>query len=135
VCLAVHGCTDVDGGAVELSWKLRPTDNTSCGDDETCCEASSVGRMRLTWDVGGQIGFDSWPCEDNRAVTGFSIPAGEAILFVAPECTSGLAATEDTYESPAPLVRDVAVGDVVSLNAVVVQVQIGACELQPCICR
>jgi hypothetical protein len=90
--------------------------------------------MRLTWDVGGQIGFDSWQCEDNRAVTGFSVPPGEALLFVTPECATG-PASEDTYEAPAPLVRDVAVGDVVSLNAVVVQVQIGGCESQPCICR
>lgn len=86
------------------------------------------------WEVEATTGFDAWPCEDNRAVTGFDVPPGEAQLWVVPECAGGPAAAE-TYEAPAPLVRTLTTGEVVSLNAVLVQVQISDCALQPCICR
>ena len=77
---------------------------------------------------------EAWPCSDNRAVTAFDLPAGDAALWVVPECESGPAA-QDTYEAPAPVVRTLVVGDVVSLDAVVVQVQIASCTVQPCICQ
>ena len=32
LCLAVHGCTQADGGAVELSWALRSTQEAQAGD-------------------------------------------------------------------------------------------------------
>ena len=86
------------------------------------------------WDVGGNAGSESWPCTDNRAVTEFDLPAGDATLWVVPECASG-PASEITYEAPAPVVRTLVVGEVVSLDAVVLQVQIAGCESQPCICR
>jgi hypothetical protein len=90
--------------------------------------------MRLAWDVDGVQGSDAWRCEDNRAVTGFVVPPGEASLWVVPECAGG-PASSDTFEAPPPVVRTLVAGDVVSLNAVVVQVQLGDCTLQACICQ
>ena len=114
---------------------LRPSngDESACS-DQSCCQTSRVEQMRLMWDVGGVTGSDAWQCEDNRAVTGFDLPAGEASLWVVPECAGGPAATA-TYEAPAPVVRTLIVGEVVSLNAVVVQVQVADCGSQPCICH
>ena len=130
VCLGVHGCDDVSGSAVELSWILRPPTTT----DAASCAQTRIRQMRLLWDVAGDAGSQAWPCTDTRAVTDFDLPAGEATLWVVPECDGGPAA-EDTYEAPAPVVRTLAVGEVVSLDAVVVQVQIANCSLQPCICQ
>jgi hypothetical protein len=138
VCLVVHAsCTDVSGGAVELSWLLRPSngDENACENDQSCCQASRVERMRLVWEVDGTTGFDSWPCADNRAVTGFDVPPGQAQLSVVPECAGGVLAQPALYEAPAPVVRTLITGEVVSLNAVLVQVQISDCMAQPCICR
>jgi hypothetical protein len=136
VCLGIHAsCTEVSGGAVELSWLLRPSngDENACS-DQSCCQTSRVEQMRLLWDVGGITGSDSWRCEDNRAVTEFVLPPGEASLWVVPECADGPAATE-LYEAPAPVVRTLIDGEVVSLNAVVVQVAVTDCGSQPCICH
>jgi len=134
--LGVHAsCTNVSGGAVELSWLLRPSngDETLCS-EQSCCETSRVDQIRLHWDVGGTTGSDAWACMDNRAVTGFVLPPGEASLWVVPECAGGAAST-DTYEAPAPVVRTLVDGEVVSLNAVVVQVQVADCGSQACICH
>lgn len=136
LCLPLlTSCTDVTGGAVELSWLLRPSDgNENACSEQSCCETSRVAQMRLLWDVGGTTGSAEWACADNRAVTGFVLPPGEAALWVEPQCAGGPAAAA-TYEAPAPVVRTLVDGEVVSLNAVVVQVQIASCESQACICH
>jgi len=133
--IACAGCTDVSGGAVELSWLLRPSngDENACN-EQSCCQTSRVAQIRLNWDVDGTVDSDAWPCEDNRAVTKFVVPPGQASLWVTPECTGGPALTA-TYEAPPPVVRTLVAGDVVSLNAVVVQVQVADCDVQPCICH
>jgi hypothetical protein len=135
-CLGIlSSCTNVSGGAVELSWLLRPSngDENACS-EQSCCRTSRVADMRLMWDVGGTTGSESWPCEDNRAVTGFVLPPGEASLWVTLECADVPAAT-NAYEAPAPVVRTIVDGEVVSLNAVVVQVDIADCDPQRCICQ
>lgn len=135
-CLALHAsCADVSGGAVELSWLLRPSDgDESICTDQSCCRTAGVSQIRLSWDVEGSVGSDAWPCDDNRAVTKFVVPPGEAALWVVPECADGPAEPE-RYEAPAPVVRTVVVGEVVSLNAVVVQVLVGGCAPTNCICQ
>lgn len=135
VAIACAGCTDVSGGAVELSWLLRPSngDENACS-EQSCCQDSRVTQIQLNWSVDGNVGFDAWPCEDNRAVTNFVLPPGEASLWVTPECSYGPAASA-AYEAPPPVVRTVVAGDVVSLNAVVVQVLVAGCQAPDCICQ
>ncbi|MBL0215255.1 MAG: hypothetical protein IPQ07_15385 [Myxococcales bacterium] len=140
VCALVSatGCTQVDGGAVELSWKLRPASsslpdkfvNCNSGQDGT----SPVTRIRLDWEVVGRSsGFASWRCDDNHGVTGFDLPEGEALLSVTPECAEG-PADPQTYTAPAPEQRRVILGDTVSLGAVELILQVSYCGQQPCIC-
>jgi hypothetical protein len=135
LAIACASCTDVSGGAVELSWLLRPSngDENACS-DQSCCQTSRVTQIRLNWNVDGTTGSDAWPCDDNRAVTKFVLPPGQASLWVTPECAGGPASSA-TYEAPPPVVRTLVAGDVVSLNAVVVQVQVSDCGAQPCICH
>lgn len=146
LCLAVHGCTDVQGGAVELNWKLRALP----GSDATFLECSiglqpthqvvEVARIQLEWDVETDIGVHdvgarSWPCDDDHGVTKFELPAGQALLHVRPICANGVVAEPSTFASPAPEQREVIVGNIVSLNAIELLLEVSSCDLQPCICQ
>jgi hypothetical protein len=131
------GCVDVDGGAVELSWKLRPA-SSSLPDKFVDCESGLDGtgvvtRIRLDWQVRDRFGFEAWRCGDSHGVTGFDLPEGEALLSVTPECADG-PADPATYIVPAPERRQVILGDTVSLGAIEVVVQVSYCGQQPCIC-
>ena len=129
LCLVVHGCNQVDGGAVELSWKLR----SRAGGFVDCVD-TAVDRIQLTWTVDGEVGGASWACAENRAVTRFDVPTGAALLKVEPRCTTGVADAA-TFDAPAPIARTVVQGAVVTLGAVVLVLQIGDCDVQPCTCR
>jgi hypothetical protein len=131
-------CVPVDGGAVELSWKLRPA-SSSLPDKFVDCASGLEGtnpvtRIRLDWDVDGEQGSASWRCDDNHGVTGFDLPEGTALLSIAPECAEGLASSS-TYTAPAPEKRRVISGDTVSLGAVELVLRVFYCTEQPCICE
>jgi len=146
LCLAVHGCTDVNGGAVELSWKLRAV----TGSDETFLDCAitlgstgqrvQVARIQLEWDVEDalnhhEIGARSWLCDDDHGVTKFELPAGLALLHVSPMCTSSDVALASTFKAPAPEQRNVIVGNTISLGGVELLLEVSSCDLQPCICQ
>jgi hypothetical protein len=141
VLALVVGCTDIHGGAVELSWTLRPESGDSVDLFVNCdtgvIGANPVERMRLDWSVGSAFGEASWSCTDYHGVTGFELPAGSALLSVTPECASGDAAPA-TYTAPTPEERDVTVGNTVNLGAIEVFVEITQCgsgsDQQACIC-
>lgn len=129
---AATACTEAEGGAIELSWKLRAL--AGALPDDAACAMADVSAIRLWWQVDDQRASTSWPCPDNRAATAFVVPPGQASIWVQPECLTGLAG-EATYEAPPPIVRTIRAGDVTSLDAVVIAVQIADCDNQPCICR
>jgi hypothetical protein len=139
LCLLVHGCgSSADGGAVELSWKLRPS-SSELSDKFVNCNSGKDGtgpivEMRLEWDVDGVRDGTQWPCDNNYGVTGFDLPKGVALLSVVPICETG-PASPDTYTSPAPAERTVNPGDTVSLGAVELVVVVSYCDSQPCICH
>lgn len=141
LCLFVHGCADVNGGAVELSWKLRAaTGSTATFLD--CVIALSptnqvveVAKIQLDWDVEGEIGSRSWPCDDDHGATKFELPEGQALLRVSPLCANDVAAHPNTYSAPAPERRNVIAGNTVSLGGVELLLEVSSCDLQPCICQ
>jgi hypothetical protein len=136
LCLLVHGCDTVHGGAVELSWKLRPA-SSSLSDKFVDCDSGQPGTnpvtaIRLHWQVdepgGGASGSSQeWPCELNHGVTRFDLAEGTADLWVTPQCAFGDAAP-DTYIAPAIVRREVAKGDTVSLGAVELVVSVSYCQ-------
>lgn len=144
LCLLVHGCDTVQGGAVELSWKLRPA-SSSLQDKFVDCESEREGTgpvtaMRLHWQVEnasadptGTEGSEAWRCSDNHGVTGFALAEGTASLWVTPECMDGTAAA-NTYIAPAIVQRSVIRGDTVSLGAIELVVSVAYCTTTPCIC-
>ena len=146
LCLLVHGCEDVNGGAVELSWKLRPA-SSSLENKFVDCDPRMIDgvrikpvlEMRLDWEVRDRPnvwpGAAQWPCTANHGVTGFELPAGDALLTVTPICEDGEPADPSSYIAPAAEQRRVIVGDTVSLGAVEIVVVVKGCdETHPCIC-
>jgi hypothetical protein len=141
LCLLVHGCEDVNGGAAELSWKLRPA-SSFLEDKFVGCNPRRLGtgeviEMRLDWEVidppDVRTGSAQWECEDSHGVTGFDLPEGTAFLTVTPLCVDG-PAKPASYIAPAAEQRRVIVGDTVSLGAIELVVTVTSCETQLCIC-
>ena len=139
--LGVHGCADVDGGAVELSWKLRAL--TGSPDTFLNCAIAlaptnqlvEVARIQLDWDVDGDVGSRSWPCDDDAGVTKFELPPGQALLRVSPICANDTVPQPSTFRAPAPEQRNVIVGDTITLGGVELLLEVSSCDLQACICQ
>jgi hypothetical protein len=152
LCLLVHGCEPGHGGAVELSWKLRPASSgltekfVDCVSeqplpgtlDPTDTTRLNVAMIRLHWEVEPkqgdaprEEGSQAWPCQDNQGVTGFALAEGSANLWVTPECEGGVEAAPDTYIAPARVQRTVIRGDTVSLGAVELVVSVSDCAGGP----
>ena len=140
-CTCALGCKGVDDGAVELSWRLRPASGprVNSTDPFVDCDPKEPGtgeiaEIRLDWQVGSASGSSSWRCDDNTGVTGFDLPSGTALLSIVPVCTM-CEATIGTYIAPAPVQRDVIVGDTIILGALEIVVQVSECSVaHPCIC-
>jgi hypothetical protein len=156
LCLPVHACDLGTGGAVELSWSLRPASGAGSGSDKFVdCERTNkvndqqvrvreIRRVRLHWQVGSMTGSRPWSCTDNHGATRFEVPPGIANLTLTLECgdpTPGLREDEDdqpadpaTYIAPAIVQRDSIRGEVVTLGAVELVISDAACAGCPCTC-
>lgn len=147
LCLAVHGCTAVSGGAVELSWKLRGASGSD--DSFVDCDANGVltgekgpiegvGRVvdiQIAWNQDGLSGSAAkFRCSDGHGITGFVLPPGQVALSVSPICRNGNAADPSTYSAPAPLVRTVTAANTVSLGAIELVLQVDCSLGGRCIC-
>jgi hypothetical protein len=130
LCLAVHGCTEATGGAVELSWALRSTRDVGIDD----CADDSIARIRLWWATDSTSRYTAFPCRDNHGVTAFDLPVGQVALHVAPECSDGNMADPADFVAPPPIVRDVAIGEAVTLDAVLLVLKIDDCASVMCVC-
>jgi hypothetical protein len=148
LCLAVHGCTGASGGAVELSWKLRPASGSTNDPDIPgfleCSivdmhgiqigDTNPVSYIRLQWEVGSKQGHSDFVCDSGGGVTGFDLPPGIATLSVVPLCGRDDPARPASYSAPAPLERNVVAGDAISLGAVEMIVEVTSCT-PSCICQ
>lgn len=117
---------------MELSWALRDhTDGfVSCtigandGDGD-------IAFIRLDWTVKNPgaddvSGFDFWPCNNNderHGATEFEVPEGQASLTITPRCAGNVAAHPATFRAPAPIIRTVKRGEIVTLGAVVIEIE------------
>lgn len=119
--VGLPGCVQVQGGAIELSWSLR----SFTGDPVDRCADSAIARIRVLWqadDGTSNPSFTDFACEDSAGVTGFEVPGGSTRVWVEPICTDGINASPGTFSAPAPIVRDVLVGAVVTLNSLLIVV-------------
>lgn len=156
MCLLVHGCDTVRGGAVELSWKLRPASSATqqpfarkCERDSSLPEAwGPIAKIRLDWTKSDGTCpsppcDDAWNCDDNHGATGFVLPDGLANLSITPECAihhddgspdTYAPAAPGSYIAPALVQRDVIRGEIVSLDAIELVVVVTDCARRTCIC-
>jgi hypothetical protein len=112
---SLHACTNVTGGAVELSWHLQTFDGgpASCG---------AIESVTLWWQVETDRGSIAFACSAFHGATSFDVPAGSALLWVEPQCPGGTPVKASAFIAPAPIERTISVGDVVELHAVVIEV-------------
>lgn len=132
LCVGVYGCTEATGGAVELSWALRTTRDVGISD----CVEDRIGRIRLWWESSDSVRFESFPCRDNHGVTAFDLPLPEVALRVTPECIDGSEADPASFMAPPPIVREVEVGETITLDAVLLVLRVDSedCVTLPCVC-
>ena len=147
--LSVHGCAGANGGAVELSWKLRPASGATAdpnvpsfldcdltgNDGQALAGTMPVPYIELDWTVGTNEGHSVFKCRNGHGVTGFDLPPGVATLSVRPLCGVNAPADPAGYEAPAPEQRSVGIGQTISLGGVELVVEVTDCSSQPCICH
>ncbi|HTR50770.1 MAG TPA: hypothetical protein VMJ10_08700 [Kofleriaceae bacterium] len=154
-CAFACSCTTANGGAVDLSWTLRPQSGTTdpnipspfvdCGlkgNDSTTPLAGPVEWIELDWAVGAVTGQRTFCCYLEHGVTTFDLPQGTASLSVVPLCGDGNPAEDGTYVAPAPVLRSVTEGATITLGAVELIVDVASNETDcsggsgttPCIC-
>ena len=128
---ALAGCIDVSGGAVELSWSLRSTDGVRRG-----CDSSwrlDTARVRLVCqttdptpaacDLGPGGAFPDWECLSYAGSTAFNIPEGTYQFKIEVIC-AGTDVAELDVTVPAPIVRDIFIGEIAQLNALLIELPI-----------
>lgn len=116
---SLHGCSQVGGGAVELSWSLQDYD----GAPLHCVQgALTIDTIRLWWQVDAARGSTDFACAKYHGVTAFEVPAGDALLWVEPQCLGGTPVVPAAFMAPAPLERTIGIGDVVELHAVEIEI-------------
>lgn len=137
---SLAACYDVTGGAAELSWSLFDVEG-----DKVSCGAVDVDQVRLCWAAtapGGALPStcrsaqqDDFACGDEHGATGFSLPEGATAFWVVPVCADGAVADPGTFQTPAPIVRDVQDGRVVTLTSLAIVVADPAtCAAGECTC-
>jgi hypothetical protein len=137
-------CTRVDGGAVELSWKLRPASGPASDPNNPFlnCDiglpmTGPVSEIEIAWSpCAGDRCTARWECTQNHGVTGFDLDEGDTLLTITPVCADGPAA-QASYVPATPIERSVVTGNIVNLGAVELVLQVSSCDptTHPCICE
>jgi hypothetical protein len=145
---AAGGCVEIDGGAVELSWTLRDSDGK-----QNDCQSARIDQIRICWspladdastsgtlscqvareDGGIERLYRAFDCEQNRGVTRFEVPPGPNALFVSPLCVGAQEPT-GPFNVPAPIVRTVVKGEVVTLDQILIVASNHQCVADQCTC-
>lgn len=65
--------------------------------------------------------FDRFICSEDTGVTRFDLPPGPVNLWLEPECDAGYTAA-GRFRTPAPIVREVTTGEVITLDTQLIEV-------------
>jgi hypothetical protein len=139
IAAASWTCIRIDGGAVELSWEIRTPDarTTSCDLRSGDQDFVDFSQVRVCWepvvpDRELTLACDlraEFACEAEHGVSGFEIEPGPTAFWIEPLCDgTGSPPPSSHYEVPAPIVRDVAKGAIITLSALLIVAQPDACQ-------
>lgn len=135
------GCVQIDGGAVELSWAVF-----DFGGDGRSCEFAGISEVTLCWQAADGLSSEfacqpgsshDFDCDTEQGSTAFEVPPGPTSLWIEVTCEqTSLPAAPGSYQVPAPIVRTVRDGEIVSLSSLlIVATQSGAdCGGRACTC-
>lgn len=129
---SLSACVAIDGGAVEVGWQLRDA-NAEAQIRHLNCSETSFDSVRLlllpidpsalteedpcasTLCVGGDCCL--FRCAQESGVTGFVIPPGHYSMAIRATTPEGVVLeSNDGITTPAPVVREVRVGEVTALG-------------------
>lgn len=134
-------CVEIDGGAAEFSWSIRSPDGRASSCDlrlpDGGADRPDILSVQLCWEAAPEGVSPSLLCNpDRRAVfecslsrgaTDFVVDEGRTAFWIEPLCADGEPLQRDLVEVPAPIVRDVSKGQVVTLDALLVVADASGC--------
>ena len=125
VLAPVAGCLEIDGGAVEVAWVLRYSNQTAA----ECTSTDSpvdIHRIRLKVmpadepdrDLCAEGALDGceFGCGDTGGTTPFNIPAGTYFFGLQPLTADGSPISPSVVAVPAPIRRSIITGDLTDLG-------------------
>lgn len=118
--LALPACVDVEGGAVEVAWKVfGPGGRSECPDNPSRCEAGRVARVAVeATRVDAPEGEAATPvrrefeCDAGTGSTLFNLPAGRYSVRLVVTTAGDCGGMPCRATVPPPLVADVEHGKV-----------------------
>jgi hypothetical protein len=124
-------CVEVDGGAVEVSWKVFSPSGGECPEDGSRCETGRVGTVQIRAqrvDVpdGGAAAVAytrDFPCQAATGSTRFDLPAGRYAVDLVPTPAGACTGGPCRFTTPPPLVKDVEYGKVAQMGLVLITVE------------
>lgn len=138
IAITCTSCVQIDGGAVELSWAVF----NFTGDGQSCIDAG-ISDVNLCWQAADGLSSEfvcvdgaqhSFECATEQGSTAFEVPPGPTSLWIEITCAANQQrAIEGTYQVPAPIVRTVRDGEIVSLNSLLI-VATARCQEPTCTC-
>lgn len=128
VLVGLTGCPNIEGGAVEVAWVLRHSDNTAgqC-DDSRLPSQYRIDRIRLKVTPEDDPGMDlcasaappsvcEFSCKDGGGTSAFDIPEGTYFFDLVPITADGSVIPASVLALPAPLRRTIVEGDIADLG-------------------
>ena len=128
LALALAGCPQIDGGAVEVAWVLRHSDNApgKC-DDSNLPAHYHIDRLRLRVVPEQDPGMDlcatvdslsvcEFSCGDGGGASAFDIPPGTYFFDLVPLTSDGSIIPSSVISRPPPLRRTIVEGDIADLG-------------------
>lgn len=124
----LSGCTKIEGGAVEVAWVLRRSDNTAADcDDSRLPSQYHIDRIRLRVIPEDDPGMDlcasvdplstcEFACKAGVGTSAFDIPDGVYFFDLVPITQDGSVIPSSVVALPAPLRRNIRDGDITDLG-------------------
>ncbi|MBU1240209.1 hypothetical protein KKF84_18680 [Myxococcota bacterium] len=137
------GCKSYEGGAVEIAWVIRGSDQHAYDCDSAALGDRRISKIRLIimgasgayegQDIclSGQVSDCVFDCDSSfgssthRGITSFTIPSGDWYIGIVPLDRDGNALLASEAQTPEPILQNIQTGDLTFLGVwqIVVNIQ------------